>query len=84
MMTAMNHFLLAMVLHPEILAKAQKEIDSIVGSDRLPTFNDRPFLPYIDCIFSECLRWAAPVPLSESFRSTWSQMILILPARSST
>lgn len=37
--TVFCHFLLAMILHPEVLAKAQKEIDSVVGTDRLPTFS---------------------------------------------
>lgn len=44
--TVFCHFLLAMVLHPEVFAKAQKEIDSVVGNDRLPTFSDRASLPY--------------------------------------
>ncbi|KAG1823366.1 cytochrome P450 [Suillus subaureus] len=35
-------FILAMVLNPEVQAKAQAEIDRIVGKDRLPNFNDRP------------------------------------------
>jgi hypothetical protein len=44
--TVFCHFLLAMVLHPEVLAKAQKEIDTVVGRDRLPTFSDRASLPF--------------------------------------
>lgn len=44
--TVFCHFLLAMVLHPEVLAKAQKEIDSVVGTDRLPSFSDRASLPF--------------------------------------
>ena len=44
--TTVSHFLLAMMAYPEVLAKAQKEIDSVVGADRLPTFSDRPSLPY--------------------------------------
>lgn len=35
-----------MILHPEVLRKAQEEIDSVVGSDRMPIFSDRPSLPY--------------------------------------
>jgi hypothetical protein len=35
-----------MMAHPEVLEKAQKEIDTVVGSDRLPTFEDRTSLPY--------------------------------------
>ncbi|EJF63642.1 cytochrome P450 [Dichomitus squalens LYAD-421 SS1] len=45
------------------LAKAQKEIDSIVGPGRLPTFADRLDLPYIEAVFNEILRWSTPVPL---------------------
>lgn len=65
-MTTIDHFILAMLLRPEVLAKAQKEIDSVVGPGRLPTFGDRPSLPYIECVMSECLRWGVPVPLGKS------------------
>ena len=42
----MSHFVLAMVQHPEVLQRAQAEIDRLVGPDRLPTFEDRGNLPY--------------------------------------
>ena len=45
-MTLVSHFILSMVLHPAAQKKAQEEIDSVVGQDRLPTFADRAFLPY--------------------------------------
>jgi len=61
--TFVSHFILAIIRHPEALAKAQKEIDSVVGNERLPNFGDRSSLPYIESLMSECLRWAAPVPL---------------------
>lgn len=48
-----------MVLHPHCQAKAQEEIDMIVGSDRLPEFNDRSSLPYLECLLQETLRFAA-------------------------
>ncbi|KII86980.1 hypothetical protein PLICRDRAFT_43678 [Plicaturopsis crispa FD-325 SS-3] len=66
-MTVIAHFLLAMTLHPEVLARAQAELDSVLvenGVARLPTFEDRKNLPYVDAIMSECLRWGVPVPLS--------------------
>ncbi|KAJ6629355.1 cytochrome P450 [Mycena sp. CBHHK59/15] len=62
--TVFCHFLLAMVLHPEAFAKAQKEIDAVVGADRLPTFSDRASLPYVEAILNETYRWGVPVPLS--------------------
>jgi cytochrome P450 len=55
-------FLLAMVLYPEVQAKAQAEIDQVVGKDRLPDFDDRPKLPYMDAIMRETLRWNPVFP----------------------
>ncbi|KAH7913274.1 cytochrome P450 [Hygrophoropsis aurantiaca] len=56
-------FALAMVLNPDVQAKAQAEIDSAVGFDRLPDWDDRPLLPYVDAIIRETLRWHPVVPL---------------------
>ena len=61
----MGSFILAMVLHPEVQAKVQAEIDQVVGRSRLPTFADRPLLPYIDAILNETLRWRPVLRLSE-------------------
>ncbi|KAJ3558862.1 hypothetical protein NM688_g675 [Phlebia brevispora] len=57
-------FVLAMVLHPYVLHRAQKEIDAVVGRDRLPSFSDKEQLPYIDAIIKELLRWRPVGPLS--------------------
>ncbi|KAG6832009.1 hypothetical protein H0H92_006045 [Tricholoma furcatifolium] len=54
-------FVLAMVLHPEHQAKAQEEIETIIGHDRLPDFHDRKSLPYLECILQETLRWTPQV-----------------------
>ncbi|PCH42868.1 cytochrome P450 [Wolfiporia cocos MD-104 SS10] len=56
-------FFLAMVLHPEVYAKAQDEMDRVVGDQRLPDLEDRDSLPYLDCVIREILRWNCPVPL---------------------
>ncbi|KAG9254166.1 putative cytochrome P450 [Emericellopsis atlantica] len=39
------------------VSKAQKLLDEDVGKDRMPTFDDRPKLAFIDAIASETLRW---------------------------
>ncbi|KAI0007179.1 cytochrome P450 [Xylariaceae sp. FL0662B] len=39
------------------VAKAQAYIDQIVGRGRLPAYEDRASLPYIDAIVEEVLRW---------------------------
>ncbi|KAI0311565.1 cytochrome P450 [Amylostereum chailletii] len=59
---AANTFFLAMVVNPHVQAKAQEEIDRVVGPDRLPTLADRPRLPYITAVQKETLRWHPPAP----------------------
>lgn len=46
----------AMVLHPKVQQEAQQEIDKVVGSDRMPEWEDRENLPYIRGIVEESLR----------------------------
>ena len=38
--------MLAMSLYPDVMPKAQHEIDTVVGGARLPAFSDAPNLPY--------------------------------------
>ena len=52
-----------MMIYPDIQARAQAELDIVVGTDRLPTFDDRDSLPYINAICKEVLRWNVIVPL---------------------
>ncbi|KAF3927784.1 hypothetical protein ABW20_dc0100678 [Dactylellina cionopaga] len=39
------------------VAKAQAELDAVVGRDRLPNSDDKLNLPYISAIIEEILRW---------------------------
>ncbi|EXJ86782.1 hypothetical protein A1O3_03736 [Capronia epimyces CBS 606.96] len=55
--TTLNNFVLAMLLYPEAAAKAQAEIDHVVGSDRLPTWEDEKDLAYVRALVKEVLRW---------------------------
>lgn len=48
---------LALVTHPSTLRAAHAELDSIVGSDRTPTFADEASLPYLRAMCKEVLRW---------------------------
>ncbi|KAG2038716.1 cytochrome P450 [Suillus americanus] len=56
-------FALAMVLYPDVQRRAQAEIDSVVGGDRLPTFEDRASLPYVESVLRETLRWHPLLPI---------------------
>ncbi|KAK7031231.1 hypothetical protein VNI00_013647 [Paramarasmius palmivorus] len=57
-------FILAMVLHPEVQARAQAEIDAVVGPARFPDFSDRDRLPYVEALFAETMRIHPVAPLS--------------------
>ncbi|PPQ90193.1 LOW QUALITY PROTEIN: hypothetical protein CVT25_001373 [Psilocybe cyanescens] len=65
---SMHTFVLAMVLNPHEFKKAQEEIDMVVGQHRLPNLDDRPSLPYFDCVLKEVLRWSPMVPLGMPHR----------------
>ena len=53
-----------MAMYPEAQKKAQAELDMVVGKSRLPTFDDRPFLPYVDALVKESFRWWNVAPIS--------------------
>lgn len=56
---ALELFTMAIVLNPEMLRKVQYELDTVIGSDRLPSFDDRERLPYTNAVVSEVLRWCS-------------------------
>lgn len=53
----MANFFLCMMLFPGVQKKAQAEIDSIIGHDRLVCLDDRSSLPYVNGVLKEVLRW---------------------------
>jgi len=55
---------LALVAFPDIQRKAQKEIDEIVGFERVPTVEDFENLPYIQAIVKETHRFRPVAPLA--------------------
>jgi cytochrome P450 len=50
-------------MYPDFQKKIQAEIDSVVGRDRLPTFEDRENLPYVEATCKELYRWITVAPL---------------------
>ncbi|EMD33615.1 hypothetical protein CERSUDRAFT_159814 [Gelatoporia subvermispora B] len=63
-------FHLTMTLFPEAQKKAQEEIDSVIGTDRLPILADRDRLPYVNALCKEVMRWNPVAPLSAPHRLT--------------
>lgn len=57
---SLNNFLLAMTKNPDVVKKAQEELDRVIGPDRLPSFSDEDNLPYIRAIVKENLRMRPP------------------------
>ena len=62
-MSTVQTLFLAMALYPEVQKKAQAEIDAVVGPHRLPDFEDRSSMPYINAIVKESMRWHLVLPL---------------------
>ncbi|KAK3291639.1 cytochrome P450 [Chaetomium fimeti] len=56
-------FTLAMIKFEHVQRKAQEELDRVVGAHRLPTFEDRPNLPYINALVKETTRWWSITPM---------------------
>jgi len=54
--TTLRWGLLFMLMHPDIQRKVQKEIDDVIGRDRLPEMNDRLQLPYTEATLLEIMR----------------------------
>ena len=59
----LSAFTAAMIKFPDVQRKAQEEIDRVVGTGRLPTFEDRENLPYVDALVKEAQRWWTVTPM---------------------
>lgn len=60
--TTLQIFTLACLAYPGWISTAQRELDDIVGPDRLPDFDDLDKLPYIQAVVEENFRWRHIVP----------------------
>ncbi|KAF9786299.1 cytochrome P450 [Thelephora terrestris] len=66
--SSIQAFFLAVTMHPEVVHLAQRELDEVLGGERLPDFSDKPRLPYISAVIKEVLRWKPPNPLGTPHR----------------
>jgi len=62
--SAVASCVLGLILHPDVLKKAQAEIDAVVGLNQLPDFDDFDSLPFITAIVKETMRWRDIVPIA--------------------
>jgi len=62
-MSAISTFFLAMSLYPDVQQKAQQELDTVLGPGKVPTFEDRSSLPYVEAVYREVMRWHPAIPM---------------------
>ena len=65
---ALNAFVMASVLFPEVFHRARAEIDTVCGAPgsgslRLPEISDMQSMPYMEALVKEVLRWRPAVPM---------------------
>ncbi|KAI0768396.1 cytochrome P450 [Irpex lacteus] len=63
-------FIVCMLLNPDAQIRAQREIDEVVGRDRLPGFMDRDSLPYVQSLVHEVMRWQVVLPVGIAHQSS--------------
>ncbi|KAG6808144.1 hypothetical protein H0H92_005269 [Tricholoma furcatifolium] len=72
---SLQTFVMACIQYPDWISRAQKEIDVVVGVDRLPSFKDRASLPFIEAIVRETHRWRPAVRFGLPHQTTVDDVI---------
>ena len=65
----------AFSLYPNVLQKAQYELDAVVGPHRLPNFSDYESLPYVNAVIAETLRWHNVAPTGAPHLTTADEVL---------
>ncbi len=79
-MSILLTFFLAMLMNPAAQEQAQEEIDRVIGTDRLPTFDDEPKLPFVSSLSKEVFRWQQVAPFGtrpQSLRAGFFSYLLL-------
>ncbi|KAM3922872.1 cytochrome P450 2A13-like [Leptodactylus fuscus] len=63
-MNTIQFSLLLMIQNPHIQEKVQKEIDTVIGSIRMPGISDRTQMPYTNAVVYEIMRYVDLVPMA--------------------
>nr|XP_046169797.1 cytochrome P450 2M1-like [Oncorhynchus gorbuscha] len=68
--STLSHACLMMIKYPDIQEKVQKEIDEVIGSNRVPTADDRHKMPYTDAVIHEIQRSMCLAPTAVPHQMT--------------
>ncbi|XP_012791282.2 cytochrome P450 2C8-like isoform X5 [Sorex araneus] len=60
--TTLKYALLLLLKHPDVTAKAQEEIERVIGRHRSPCMQDRSNMPYMDALVHEVQRFIDLLP----------------------
>ena len=74
-----NSFLLLMTKFPEAYKKAQEQIDTVVGDDRCPRWEDWQKLPEVNKLLKETMRMrpVAPIAFPHALSEGWLLLFLL-------
>ncbi|KAG8988322.1 hypothetical protein FRB90_002832, partial [Tulasnella sp. 427] len=56
----LKNFMLAMILFPDVQARAREEVDAVFRDGRVPDFASQEDMPYVHACVLESLRWNPP------------------------
>uniref|UniRef100_A0A8C1WPT9 Cytochrome P450, family 2, subfamily Y, polypeptide 3 n=1 Tax=Cyprinus carpio TaxID=7962 RepID=A0A8C1WPT9_CYPCA len=62
--TTLRYALMLLIKHTHIQEQMQKEIDRVIGQNRVPTMDDRKSLPFTDAVIHEVQRYLDIIPLN--------------------
>ena len=71
---AIKIFLLCIMLHPEVQQRVHEELDRVVGSEHLPTYEDRTSLAYFHAAWKEASRWRPVAPYGTKRIIIWIKL----------
>ncbi|XP_053577652.1 cytochrome P450 2G1 [Bombina bombina] len=64
--TTLRHTMLILVTYPDVQAKLHKDIDHVIGRNRLPLPIDRSQMPYTEAVINEVQRFIDLAPLNNT------------------
>ncbi|CAB1348651.1 unnamed protein product [Coregonus sp. 'balchen'] len=68
--STLSHACLMMIKYPDIQEKVQEEIDEVIGSNRVPTVDDRHKMPYTNAVIHEIQRSMSLAPTAVPHQMT--------------